>query len=181
MIAATATRSLVTVGDPDAPAPLPQLRAFVAPSGETLDYCKAPDVERIADALIAHCSELAFLQNVIIRYLWKRKKQAKNGKIILGTCAALSGVPQFALGGGEFIITLNWQNCRDAELQAWQLEALIYHELNHIAPPDEEEEHAATTLIGHDFEGFTSELERYGMWLPTLEAAGEAFAQLGLW
>lgn len=83
--------------------------------------------------------------------------------------------------GGEFIITLNWQNCRDAELKAWQLEALIYHELNHIAPPDEEQLNAAPTVIGHDFEGFGAELERYGMWHQSLEAAGEAFAQLGLW
>lgn len=174
-------RKIVTGGNPEAPATLPQLRAFVAASGEYLDYCKAPDIERIADALIAHCSELAFLQNVIIRYLWRRKKQTSQGLSVLGTCKPLNGIPQFALGGGEFMVVLNAEGCRDAYLKAWQLEALVYHELCHIAPADPDDPGATPTGIGHDFEGFTSELERYGMWLPTLEAAGEAFAQLGLW
>lgn len=173
-------RKLVTVGDPDAPAPLPQMRAFLAASGEYLDYCKAPDIERIADALIAHCSELAFLQNVIIRYLWKRKKQAKNGKIILGTCAALSGVPQFALGGGEFIVTLNWQNCRDAELKAWQLEALIYRQLCKIAPADDEEPNSRPTITDEDARYFFAELTRYGTWYPELEQARDVFEQMAM-
>lgn len=174
-------KRLVTGGNPDAPANLPTLRAFSAPSGETLDYARGTDIERIADALIAQCADLAFLSNVIVRYLWRRKRQAKAGKVILGTCASLSGVPQFALGGGEFLITLNWENCRAAQLRAWQLEALVYHELNHIAPPDDDEPNAAPSLVGHDFEGFASELDRYGMWHPALAVAGAAFGQLGLW
>lgn len=178
---ATATRPLVIGGNPEAPAALPTARAFIAPSGETMDYARGPDIERIADALIAQCSELAFLQNVILRYLWRRKKQAKNGRMVLGTCQSLSGVPQFALGGGEFLVTLNWENCRTAQLRAWQLEALVFHELLHIAPPDEEEPNGPPTLCAHDAELFLAELARYGMWLPTLERAGAAFAQLTLW
>lgn len=179
---ATATRPLVTGnGDPEAPAALPSSRIFIAPSGETMDYARGPDIERIADALIATCPELAFLQNVILRYLWRRKKQTSQGLMVLGTCKPLSGIPQFALGGGEFLVVLNAEGCRDAQLRAWQLEALIFHELCHIAPADPDEPGSQPTGIGHDFEGFTAELERYGMWLPTLERAGAAFAQLTLW
>lgn len=173
-------RVLVTGGDPYARAKLPGPATFTDPAGNLTDYAQAPDVARIADALIARCRDLHFLQNVRVRYLWRRKAQNKNGKMILGTCQKLSGLPQYALGGGEFLIVINRWNCGLAGLRAWQLEALVYHELNHITPPDEDDPESTATIVGHDFEGFGAELRRYGPWHESLEQAGEAFEDLPL-
>lgn len=171
-------RTLVTGGDPDARAKLPGPTAFTDAAGDLTDYAQAPDVERIANLLIARCRDLRFLGNVRVRYLWRRKAQAKNGKMVLGTCQKLSGLPQYGLGGGDFLIVLNRENCGLAGLTAWQLEALVYHEMNHIAPPDEGDPSSVeATLIGHDVEEFRAVIDRYGLWLPPLREVAPSFVQ----
>jgi len=178
---ATATRRLVTGhGDPDAPATLAGFHDFMAADGTLCDYAAAPDVERLADALIAACPELRFLQEVVIRYVWRRKAQTSQGRQVLGTCKPLTGLPKFALGGGEFIVVLNAEGCRDAHLTAWQQEALIFHELCHIAPADPGDPAARPTGCAHDAELFFAEVRRYGAWQRDLTRAAETFAQIPL-
>ncbi len=172
--------ALVTGGDPDAYAGIPRPTAFQDRDGVQTDYTVAPDIARIATALIAECRDLAFLREVRLRYLWRRKGQHKAGKIVLGICRKLSGLPQYAIGGGDFLIVINAENCRLKLLKAWQSEALVYHELNHIAPPDEDEPDSLPTLIGHDAEVFSAEITRYGLWHESLSHVAPAFEQARL-
>lgn len=170
-------RALVTGGDPDVRAKLPGPAAFTDAAGDLTDYAPAPDVERIANLLIARCRDLHFLRDVRVRFLWRRKAQNKNGKMVLGTCQKLSGLPQYALGGGDFLIVLNRENCGLAGLTAWQIEALVYHEMNHIAPPDEDDPESTVALVGHDVEEFRAVIDRYGLWKTDLREVAPSFVQ----
>lgn len=172
---------LVYGSGPHLPARLPRAERFRDSGGFLTDFCRAPDVEAIAGALIAHWSELGHCRDLRIAYLWRRKKQAKAGKLTLGTCQKLSGIPKTFLEA-DWAITLNAENCRALQLTRLQLEALTYHELSHIGPPDEDEDGEETepALVGHDVEMFHSEIRRYGLWKSDLRATADAFEQLRL-
>lgn len=174
-----AARRLLLGGDPDAKAWLPPERLFRDSTGQRTDFCRAPEIQAIADALRYAYPEFIHLRGLRIAYLWRRKKQAKGGKTILGTCSALSGIPQAFLEA-DWAVTISAESCREARLTAWQMEALVYHELCHIAPPDEDDPESQPSLVGHDFEGFSDELRRYGLWDQTLVAAHDAFGDLPL-
>lgn len=175
----TFERRLLTGGDPDAAASLPPERRFRDKGGHRIDFCRAPEVEAIAETLIWHYPEFEHLRGLRIAYLWRRKKQAKGGKLVFGSCTSLSGIPQAFLEA-DWAVTIGAESCREAKLTAYQLEALVYHELCHIAPPDEDDPESVPTLCGHDFDGFTSELRRYGLWDQTLATAADAFDDLPL-
>lgn len=174
----SAERRLLAGGDPDAAATLPPERRFRDKGGYRIDFCRAPEVEDLAERLIHHYPEFAHLRHLRIAYLWRRKKQAKGGKLVLGTCSSLSGIPQAFLEA-DWAVTIGAESCREAKLTAYQMEALIFHELSHIAPPDEEADEAAEpTLVGHDLEMFNAEVTRYGLWRQDLDVAAETFRQL---
>lgn len=172
-------RLLLTGGDPDALAKLPGSHKFYDKGGYRIDFCRAPEVADLAARLIHHYPEFTHLRGLRIAYLWRRKKQAKAGKLVLGTCSSLSGIPQAFLEA-DWAVTIGAESCREAKLTAYQLEALVYHELCHIAPPDEDDPESVPTLTGHDFEGFADELRRYGLWDETLAQARDAFDDLPL-
>jgi hypothetical protein len=172
---------LVHGSGPHLPARMPHAERFRDSGGFLTDFCRAPDVEAIAGALIAHWEEVGHCRDLRIAYLWRRKKQAKAGKLTLGTCQKLSGLAKTFLEA-DWAITLNAENCRALQLTRLQLEALTYHELSHIGRPDEDEdgEEIEPTLVGHDVEMFHAEIHRYGLWKADLKAAAHAFKQLRL-
>lgn len=148
------------------------------------DFRESPDLERIVARLIASKEQFAFLreyqQEIVV--LWKRKGGVKGNKITLGKCQALSG-PARHFSDRRYLIWAAADHCRRAGLSQEQLEALIFHELCHLAPGDENEatgEQAPPVIIGHDFEGFVAELTVYGLWTPALQEARNALEQLPL-
>lgn len=172
-------RELVDGGDPDAPAAIPPQHSnrFHSRDGLPREYAEGGDIREIAEALIEACSELHDLGGLDIRYLWRKKGRKKGSKVVFGTCQKLSGLARYGLGGGEFLVILDAENCELYGLSAWQLEALIYHELNHIQPPDPDDPASQYELVGHDFEGFSSELKRYGLWHRDARRIAPAFEQ----
>lgn len=173
-------RETVTGVDPDARAPIPDGHRFQGRDGRQKDFAEGRDIQDIADALIEARECFGFLADVLIRYRWRRKAQAKAGKATLGYCQKLSGQLRDEMGGGEFQIVLNAEHCRDFQLTNWQLEALVAHELAHISPPDPDDPDSEPTLVGHDVEAFTSEIESYGLWRADLKRAAPAFVQASL-
>lgn len=114
--------------------------------------------------------------------LWKRKGGTSGGKEVLGKCQQLSGAARY-FSGGRYLIWLGADTCRKARITERQLEALVYHELCHLAPGEIDEdsgEEMPPKVTGHDFEGFTSELARYGAWQADLAVAKAAFEELPL-
>lgn len=170
-LATTARRRLVDGRDGDTLAPVPTDDSFLE-----RDYLDGGPLEAILEALIAAFPEFAHLQDASVGVLWKRKASKKGGKVGGGTCQRVSGVLGY-FTAHEFLVAIAADYARDRALTAWQLEALVYHELDHIVADPES---GKLGLRGHDFEGFRSELARYGTWHTDLSAAGRVFAQLGL-
>jgi hypothetical protein len=163
--------------DPDAKAAIPGGHRFQGRDGRQKDFTEGRDIQDIADALIEHRECFGFLGDVLIRYRWRRKAQVKAGRMTLGFCQKLSGQLKDEMGGGEFQIVLNAENCRDLGLTNWQLEALVAHELMHIAPPDPDDPESEPSLVGHDAELFAAEIDQYGLWKLDLRKVAPAFVQ----
>ena len=62
------------------------------------------------------------------------------------------------------------------EATAYQVESLVYHELLHVTT----DEKGRPSVRGHDWEGFVSEILRYGLCWPDVRRVGEAVQQLRL-
>lgn len=165
-------RELVNGGDPDGPIRVPSARDFDLMGA---DFIEAPTVRQIASLLIArHDGTLAGAAEAAITYLWKRSGGATQGKATLGMCVKLSGLAKHGVGG-DFVIWIAADHCRDLGLTAWQLEALIFHELCHVGRDEDK-----PTLAPHDYTGFVAELREYGTWHSDLLAMARAAQQLPL-
>lgn len=111
----------------------------------------------------------------MISYLWKRKGGAQGGGARLGAAVKASGLVRY-FSNGQIVIWLAADHVRDARFTPRQIEALLFHELLHVAI---DEETGEITLLAHDFEGFRSEIEEYGFWRPSAKSMAKAF-QLAL-
>lgn len=78
---------------------------------------------------------------------------------------------KLAAGKSDFVIWLGADNCR--QRQDLNFAALMYHELRHI---DKDDKDQAVTQ-GHEFEGFASEVERFGIWRPSMKPIAKAFQE----
>lgn len=165
-------RRLITGGDPDRPARVPDADTF---KEEGKEFLPADDIEAVAEALISHHG-FPWAGEVIISYYWRDKGGSSQGKAVLGKCVKLSGLAKVGIGG-DFVIWLAADTARDVRLTAWQMEAAIYHELLHVGWNDEADKPGVEP---HQFEGFLAELREYGAWHEDLANLAETATQLPL-
>jgi hypothetical protein len=99
-----------------------------------------------------------------IVYLWKAKGGTPGGTATLGKCLKISGDKTLFSGGKDFEIWFAADHADAMQLTNYQMEALIYHELLHVAKQEDEDGKVKLGVKGHDFEGFVPEIERYGFW-----------------
>lgn len=168
----------LTAGDPER-TDIPRESAFAG------DYRPAPELERIALRLIATDRRFGFLADwtASFSFLWKRKGGQSGGVAMLGKCQALGGVARH-YAGKSYLIWLAADHCRGLRFTARQVEALVFHQLCHLAPGEVDEEtgeQEPPVIVGHDFDGFLAELETYGAWRKELVRAQETLGQLRLW
>ena len=140
--------------------PVPEDSEF---EGLKSGFIDAPKLADIARRLIRACGEqFAHLNGVSIAYAWKRKGGVSKGRVKFGAIQKVSGVASFlAEERYQFLVWLGADNVRENEFTERQVEALIFHELCHTVFDDEKDE---VILVGHEFEGFRDELQRYGLW-----------------
>lgn len=136
----------------------------------------ADNLREIMSAVISRYPEHMFLrdafENERLIPMWRKKAPVKADKVVFGQCVRV-GTRE------RFFSEADWLVIISADAVAFmtneQLEALIYHELKHLAWDDEKE---IIVPVGHDVELFRSEIDRYGLWMPTLRATAETFQQL---
>lgn len=169
-------RRLVTGGDPDAMYPVPSADQFVNELGDPCEYLHAGDLEAIANALLRdETPELTGARLARVRYLWRREGGSSHGRRRLGRCQRASGLLQY-WADCDFIIWLAADHLRECNATAYQVESLVYHELLHIST----DETGRPSVRGHDWEGFVTEILRYGLCWPDVRRVGEAVQQLRL-
>ncbi len=172
----TKERELICGGDPDEKYPVPRDEAFAGPAGGLQDFIDAADLADIGTDLVATRDELRHLGEARIHHRWKLAGGASGGKATLGKCVKASGLVAH-YSEADFIVWLAADHCRVLELTRWQVEALLYHELCHaIEALDADGNPAGWKVRSHDFEGFRSEVERYGLWQADLVEAAHALA-----
>lgn len=159
----TQAKKLIMGGDPGALFPVPSADPF----GEN-QYLEAPELMEIGEALISERLVFESLRESPIIFLWKRKG-AEKPKLLLGKCQRPSGLlAHFAKA--HFVVWLAANNCKG--LTAWQIEALIFHELKHAKVEDDK-----PISVPHDWEGFAEEIQRYGLWKSDMEPIAEAIGK----
>lgn len=167
------------VSDPDASYPLP-------PSPID-DYEPAPDLERLYELLFEEydgrlMDDLHWhVEDARIRFAWKAKGGSSQGKATLGKCVKLSGHARYFSKQADFLIWFAWDHARNFGMTNRQALALLAHELMHIEKVvDDDTGDISYAVKGHDYEVFDAELRIFGAWRDDLEAAVDAFDQLGL-
>lgn len=169
-------RSLVTGGDPDKLYQVPAPGTFVDRAGFETEFILAHDLEEIVAALIrVHDLRFQHFHDLRIAIRWKRSGGKSSGKRTFGKCVRAAGLLAH-FSEMDFVIWLAADHCREANFTAYQVEALLYRQMLHIAVDDDGE----VVLAPPDFSGFRSEVEEYGDWQPDLSGARRAFDQLRL-
>jgi hypothetical protein len=168
--------------------PNPHSRPYVPPDesfADDDDFQKAPEIQTIGDALIVRWDELSHLQDANIEYRWKRSGGKSHGNLTYGKCVKLSGLARH-FAGSDFVVWVAADHLRESGWITYQLEALVYHELCHIAVEVNEDETSPDygeeklVIRGHDRELFVDELRRYGAWDQPLQRIGETYRQLAI-
>ena len=158
---------MTTTTEPKTKTPTP----YAIPSFEG-DFQHATDLEQIVYRLV---DTKAVGLDWTVDFFWKRKGGQRSGKAIEGKCQKPSGLLKH-YSDKDFIIWLAADHCRNAGYDARQIEALLFHELQHIGSDEDEDSGEVTpVLVGHDFEGFLTEVTEYGMWSHDVIAMGHAF------
>ena len=176
-----------TPTDEDKTHKLWQLQRALIPSDESFidKYDQATDFQPVSEKLRNLVDDLInehklSARNVQLSVMWKRRGGKVAGQAVWGKTVKLSGLAKHFSGGDEFVIWIAADTLRDARVTNYQLEALLYHELLHIDEIEDSDGNSKAVLVGHQFEGFISEIEKYGAWRTSAKSLEQAFKQAPL-
>lgn len=147
----------------------PPAQAF----GEEDQFLQAPEIGMVAARLIATHEAFAMLRTVPIDYLWANTGGKEGGGPKLGKCSVLRGLNGLYCPY-DFVIWLAADHARELMLPPKVLEGVLFHELCHCDYDDK----GRPTVRRHDWAGFRSEVEVYGLYLPDMRLMEQSFRQL---
>lgn len=167
-------------------------------------YSFAPDVERVAERLIAeHHQHLSKETGIKILYLFTEEPEKVRGREALGVARKVSGLNGFLVGSfaqmvgesnlADYLLS-DWSGYDDTHSEffvmtiyksAWlfilsekQKVALIDHELSHFGVKSDKDGNIRLTILPHDSEEFIAIVKRHGPWSSDVAAIIKA-AQVG--
>lgn len=152
---------------------IPQDSAF-----QKRQFMLAPALQNLAEELIERHGFLEQLEACELEFKWQRLGTNSNGKRSIGTLKRVSGV-WADYCSAQFVIYLAADTARLANFTDRQVEAALFHQLLHIG----KDKKGNWIRVGHDFEGFGTEVRHYGPWTEDLKIGGQAFTaahQMGL-
>jgi hypothetical protein len=144
-------------------------------------FLPAGQLQTIAEALIErHDDVLGHLADVEIAYFWKKTGGKKSGAPVMGKAVKPSGL-MTAFTTADAVIWLASDHLIECDYSPRQIEALLFHEMQHIGveEPDPEDEDGERKIVmrGHDIEAFYADIRTYGAWDDMLKLAADAFRQ----
>lgn len=144
-------------------------------------FIVSPELKELAGDLIElHPGTLGHLSEVEVAYLWKKSGGKRGGKGVYGKTSKSSGLLT-AFTEAEAVVWLAADHVADAGYSARQIEALLFHEMQHIGgEEDENTGERKVVMRGHDVELFVEDIRKYGAWDDTFMDAATAFKQSGL-
>lgn len=158
-------RHLITGGDPEEPCGVPDKSLC-----DQLDFLPDKRLEEVGEALILR--KFPDLDGVTtVTFLWKSRGGASGGNRTLGKCVKNSGLVRHYSNHTDYTVWVAADHLRQLRFTRYELEALLYHELCHIAfeEPEEEGDRAVVGTRGYDVEAFYAEIREYGLWRANLQ------------
>lgn len=139
---------------------------------EDVTFVAAPDLAIIGNDLIEHYGDFYGIRHMepSIDYLWKQKGGQDLGNNILGKIRKPTGELKY-YSRADFVVWLAADHCYG--FNRFQITAIIFHELLHVDYNDAEER---LELRGHEFEGFSREIEVFGCWRKSMKEMATVFA-----
>lgn len=141
------------------------------------DFKEAPELYAVCVELInTYESQFSHLANAALEVLWKKEGGKSKGRPVLGRTQMASGLVGF-YSAKAVIIWIAADHTAASFFTDQMFQALLYHEMRHISWDPED---GKLGLVGHDFEGFVSELAAFGAWDLTLKTMVSLAQQLPL-
>jgi hypothetical protein len=154
-------------------------------------YRSAPEVEKIAERLIATVERHELLGDVRVDYVFIDQAPVSRGRLILGRARKVTGLSAYLANGRPtsdpnldgftvreplFVIEISFDTWRT--LTTAQKEALVDHELCHCRVGiDEKTNGWKLSTVGHDVEEFACVVERHGLWSNGLTGLGRLMSE----
>lgn len=170
-------RRCVTGADADLP--------FAVPSDASFDgqeFRDAPELQTIVEALLNDRTagfEDVLEASPVIRCVWRRKAKKKQSKVQAGFCTKAGGFVRY-FGRCDVVIELGADFARVHRLTNFQIEAILFHELNHVGVEFDDDRNPTLYVRNEDLHVFNTEITRYGLYIHDVAATAEAFAQAPL-
>lgn len=145
-------------------------------------FTPAPDLTALGQYLIStHEDVLGHLADVEIAFFWKRTGGKKSGSPVFGKEVKPSGLIT-AFTTADAVVWLASDHVSDADYSPRQVEALLFHEMQHIGVEEPEDEDGERKIVmrSHDIEAFYADIRKYGAWDEMLRETAAAFKQAGL-
>lgn len=148
--------------------PVPVTEDFEDSIGVRQPFISAIDLGHIGRALIEMYPELELLNMVGWEFLWQQTGSTAGGMKQWGHAKKADDLLRWYAGGIKWTFWLAADAFRLLGASVAQIEAAVWHELLHAGV----NKRGKPTNRPHDFEGFTSEVQRYGLWTGGLRRLG---------
>lgn len=140
-------------------------------------FYAADDLQALAGDLIEmHPRVLGDLADLTIAVFWRKSGGKKSGAPVFGKAVKPSGL-MTAFTSADAVVWLAADHVTEAGYTARQIEALLFHELQHVTVEEDDEGERKVTMRGHDVELFYADVLTYGAWEEMLQEAAAAFKQ----
>lgn len=130
------------------------------------DYIFDFELEEAGRKMIAAYPELTHLDELRLRFAWKRRGGTSQGKPNLGGLVRGNALLR-ALGETDYVFWLAADNCRQWLIETEHRDAALYHQMCHASI----DEFGKPENKAHEVEMFTSEVQRFGLWSIDLKRA----------
>jgi len=160
---------------------------------QSKDFLPAPGLRRVAQTLIHRDQSLRHLIDVRVEFLWKRKGGTRRGVPNIGDCVMPAGLARHAWNAmaramtgssSEAVVYVVWLASDHLETYTpLQVEASLYRQLcrtglrTSAARRNAPDGSSAFCIVAPDFQGFTREIMRFGLWNASLVQAAPVFSQ----
>lgn len=142
------------------------------------EFIESAELGNIVNRLIQRHNMPA--RNFDVLVLWKSKGGRSSGRPVWGKTQKLAGVARYLSEQADFVIWISADHVRNERITNYQLEAIVFHELNHISASEDEEGNVSGFIKAHDFEGFYKDIEVYGNWADTYRGVEKSMKQAPL-
>jgi hypothetical protein len=144
------------------------------------EFLEDEHLDELVAALIRHYPQFEPFGDLTIRVLWQKDAGKEDGRLKLGSLSKQNNMTRY-LAKVDYVVVVNYKAAAVYELTNWQMEALLFHQLEHIEIAEDDDGEVKLKTRPHDIGLFNSEIMAYGAWYLDLANTSNAFQQQPLW